>query len=429
MRALAPFFLTIAIASPAVAKPLITSSEETLARICLAEAQAPDRLVEACTGALGEAGLTTAQRLDLLTSLGNALSWSDRDDEAVEAFNDALAITPTHADALSGLGWALRGLNDDAAAFEAFEASLTSDVSSSALAGKAGTGRFIGALDEDEARLLLEAALSISPTYAWARRELAWSYFDTADYDTAIEMFNIVLRQDPTDLNARYGIGRSLLDAGQGEAALAEFNRTLEDAPDYYHARLFKIITLRALERNAQALREADRLIEDEPDRAGGYTEKGRALMGLQRRAEALEVFANAERIVGPDNALLYWHADALIDENRLSDALGVITRATALDNADSADHLLRSFILLEMQDYPASRVAAEASLKLGGNSAWAHYYIAIADVHGGDVTEGLARFDTAMQTGLPQHRVGAFASELIAAGKFVEAVQLRLKY
>lgn len=424
-----PMIVAASLASPLLAKPLITSSEETLARICLAETEAPARLIDACSRALKEGGLTDQQRVDLLTSLGNAHSWSDQDAEAETFYRQALELNPRHTEALNGLGWVLRAIADDAAAYALFDESLTYDVSSYALAGKAATGRFIGALSEENARQLLEAALSIDPDYTWARRELAWSYFDSEDYARTSEIFLRVLEADPADLNARYGMARAALAMGKGEDALNALNRVLEDAPDYYSARIFKIVALRALNRNAQALREADRLIEDEPERPGGYVERGRSLMALQRRSDALTTFAGAEKIVGPDNALLYWHADALIDENRLSDALDVITRATVQEDADSSDHLLRSYILLEMKDYPASREAAEASLAVGGHSAWAHYYIAIALVHGGRTEDGLDRFDTAMETGLPDHRIGAFASELISAGKFVEAVQLRLKY
>ena len=49
--------------------------------------------------------------------------------------------------------------------------------------------------------------------------------------------------------------------------------------------------------------------------------------------------------------------------------------------------------------------------------------------VHDGKADEGITRFDAAMTGGLPEDRVGAFARELIAAGNYIEAMQLRLKY
>ena len=75
------------------------------------------------------------------------------------------------------------------------------------------------------------------------------------------------------------------------------------------------------------------------------------------------------------------------------------------------------------------ARASAEASLATGVEDPWAHYYIAVTLVHGGRVAEGLARFDRAIQARLPADRVGAFASELIGAGRPLEAAELGLKY
>ena len=132
---------------------------------------------------------------------------------------------------------------------------------------------------------------------------------------------------------------------------------------------------------------------------------------------------------MGPNNAVLYWHADALTYDGRMEEALAIIDRGIELEGSDHSDLLLKSYIALEMENYSLARQAAESSLKTGVDDPWAHYYVAIALVHDGKSSEGIARFDTAMTGGLPDDRVGAFARELIAAGKYVEAVQLRIKY
>jgi hypothetical protein len=99
------------------------------------------------------------------------------------------------------------------------------------------------------------------------------------------------------------------------------------------------------------------------------------------------------------------------------------------LSGVDYSDHLLRSYIALELEDYTLAREAAEASLSLGVEDPWAHYYIAITHIHDGDTEAGLKRFEQAVAAGLPSDRVGAFATELIGAGQYVEAAQLRLRY
>ena len=423
------FFLPAFSGAGAMAKPLITSSEDTHARICLARDEPTHRLIEACTAALSEPSLTQGQRVDLLVAQGGALLWDDQDAKAEAAYHAAIALDSTSTPALNGLGWTLRDSDGDAAAFDVFEQSLAIEPSARGLAGKASTGRYSGVLSTQEARDLLMAALAIDPEYAWAIREIAWSYFDDDKYSAAQASFNDALALDPDDTNAHFGLGRSSLRAGDPEAALEHFNTLLGIAPDDYYARVYRIVSLRRLDRNAQALRDADRFIEDHPTKSAGYVQKGRALMALERRAEAIAVFRDSESKTGPDNNLLYWYADALTYDGQMQEALGIIDRALELDGADASDHLLKSYIALELKDYSMARDAAEASLDTGTDDPWAHYYVAICEVHSGDVSVGLSRFDQAMETGLPDDRVGAFARELIGAGKYVEAAQLRLKY
>lgn len=429
MRTLQLALTALCFAVPVAAKPLITSSEETLARICRAADESPDRLIKACQGALQVSGMTDKQTAELYVGLGDAYLWSDLDAQAAEAYRRATEFDPSDVNAWNGLGWAIRTTDGDAAALEAFETSLSIDVSVQGLGGNAATARELGVVDGDAAREMLRASLTIDPEYIWAIREIAWSHFDDADYEKAIAVFEEALAITADDTSAIYGLGRSALEHDDSARALQAFNEVLAQSPDHFSSQVYRIIALRDLDRNAQALRDAERLIADHPERSSGYIEKGRALMALQRRAEAIENYRRAEEAVGPNNAVLYWHADALTYDGRMEEALAIIDRGIKLEGADHSDYLLKSYIALEMEDYSLARQAAEASLDTGVDDPWAHYYIAIAMVHNGKATEGIALFDTAMTGGLPQDRVGAFARELIGAGKYVEAVQLRIKY
>ncbi|MGR3511495.1 MAG: tetratricopeptide repeat protein [Paracoccaceae bacterium] len=417
------------LASPVVAKPLVTSSEETLARVCLARSESPSRIVDACDAALADAGLTSSQRVDLITARGDGYLWLDRYEAAIASFEEALALDATETDAWNGLGWTLWEVEGDAAAYDAFETSLQIDVSVQALGGKAATGRRLGAMSSDQARLLLTAALSIDPDYIWAVREVAWSHLDDGDPARSVRAFNNALEIEPFDVNARYGLGRAHMDLGNPEEALTLFNGVLADAPDDFPTLVYRIIALRDLDRNAQALREADRLIVSHPDRSSGYIEKGQALLALGRHAEAIATFAHADETLGPNNSVLYWYADALATDGQFGNALDVIDRGLALSGADYSDYLLKSYIALELGDYRLARTAVEASLATGVNDPWAHYYLAITLVHEGQVDAGLQSFEKAIASGLPDDRIGAFASELVGAGMYVEAAELRQRF
>jgi tetratricopeptide (TPR) repeat protein len=397
--------------------------------LCLARDGAPERIVALCDLALLEARLTRHQRASALVAQGDGFLWQDDHSRAAIAYREAVAINPADTEAWNGLGWSLWETEGEAAALAAFDHSLSIGVTVQGLGGKAALARRLGQIDNVTAREMLRAGLAIDPEYIWAHRELAWSHFEDHDYGAARKAFRAALVIDPRDENARYGLGRVHLAAGNAEGALSAFNDLLTDAPRDLAALVYRIVALRNLERNAQAVRMADRLIETYPDRSSGYVEKGQALVALERRAEALDTYREAEARLGPDNAVLYWYANLLAEEGRLQEAVVVIDRGLAQSGVDHTDHLLKSYIALELGDYPTARASAEASLAMGSDDPWAHYYIAITLVHGGAVTEGLARFDHAIAAGLPAERVGAFATELVGAGKYVEAAQLRLKY
>lgn len=413
----------------AQATPLISNSEETPGRICIAREAAPNRIVQACDMALSLAGLTQSQRVNMLVARGDGLLWQDHFHEAADSYRAATQIDAAAIEAWNGLGWALWETDGDAMALEAFETSLAVDASVQGLGGKAATARRMGAISNDEARTLLNAALAIDPDYIWAVRELGWSHIEDRNFVDAKLAFREALDIEPKDVNALYGLGRTKLSTGAPEEALSIFNSALEYSPDDFSLKVYRVIALRKLDRNAQALRQANRLIAEYPDQSSGYIERGLSLVALQRRAEAIETYQAADEKLGPDNAILYWYADTLSVDGRFREALQVIDRGLALSGADYSDHLLKSYIALELQNYPLARKAAEESLAMGVNDPWAHYYIAITMVHEGAVNEAVKQFSLAMSAGLPEHRVGAFARELISAGKYAEAAQLRMNF
>lgn len=412
-----------------VGKPLVTSSEDNVARVCLARTETPARLVQACAAALDEPRLTSSQVAELLAAQGDGYLWQNMFAEAEDSYRAATESNAFSIDAWNGLGWALWELSNDEGAYAAFERSLSIEPSVQGLGGKAALARRLGYIDNATAREMLDAALAIDPDYIWAVRELAWTHFEDQNYAQAARTFDEALAIEPRDINARYGLGRSLLSQGEAESALSQFNEVLLDDPNDFGALVYRIVSLRDLDRNAQALRFADRLIEIHPLQNSGYIQRAKALMALERRQDAIDAYVHAESILGPDNAVLYWHADALTTDGQFGAALTVIERGLTLEGADYSDYLLQSYIALELRDYDLARTAAEASLATGVDDPWAHYYIAITLIHDGDTRAGLQRFDRAIQGGLPTERVGAFASELVGAGKFIEAAQLRLRY
>ena len=427
-----PSLLCVALmllAGSAFAKPLITSSEETYARLCLDQGETADRLISACNEALGQPDLTERQRIELLDALGDALYWDDQIEAAAKVYREIIALDETAVAGWNGLGWALRDIDTDEEAFKVFGRSLELEPTASGLAGRAASGYYADQIEAEEARQMLAAAISIDENYAWAIRQIGWIYFDEGLSEEARVEFDKALALNHQDANALYGKARAYLSTGEPGAALDMLNQADAVKPMDYWVRVYRVDALLDLDRNAQALREGGRVVEDFPDKTTGYVQQAKALYRLQRRSEAISAFEEANEKFGPRNEILYWYADALAQEGRYDDAMSAIDQSLALEGADEHDHLLKSWIALESEDYAQAHASAERSIEIGGDDPWAHYYAAVTMIHTGSAKDGMERFDRAMEGGLPEDFVGYFAKELIRAGKWVEAAQLRLKY
>ena len=429
MPALKPFLLTIFALSavPLAARPLITSSEETHARLCLHGQDEPDRLIRACDIALSGGSLTTRQRVELLVARADALRWDGDYDAARAGYETIIADTPGAIHAWNGLGWTLHALGDPEAAYGAFTTSLDLSISVGGLGGKAAAGRAIGVLTGEEARQFLKAALAIDPDSIWTHRELGWNWYDDGDPVAAASAFEDALDLDPEDPDTLFGLGRAALLANNLEAALAHFNKAVEIDPEHGNSLIARLETFRSLDRNAMALREASRVIEIMPEDSRAHVEKARALMGLERRVAAIEALDAAETRLGPSNYLLYWRADLLLGDGDHDAARETIDRALTLDGANYWDHLLKCWITLGQGDYLALRDAAEAVLAVEKDNPTAHLFLAIVLVEEGRPGHGMVSFRRAVNAGLPDSAYQEFVRALIRNGRFIEALRVRL--
>ena len=425
LAATAAMFLGIA----ASAAPLITSSEETPARLCLRGGDAPERLVALCDMALGEVGLTAAGRGELLTARAGALFDMGRHVEAEAGYRAAIGADARSVTARNGLGWVLWDLGRHGAAQAEFQASVDVHVTGNGLSGLASAGYRAGGFALDEAIEMLDAAVSIDPSDHWSMREKGWLLRGEGRHGDAEAAFRGALMVSPRDANAQYGLGRVLFDQGRAEDALAAYGMAIALDNRELGPYLHRSYALRALDRNAQALEDAERVIALAPAYSGGYVEKALCLAALERRGRAIEVFEVAEAKGLADNYLLYWFADTLSDDGQNERALTVIDRALELDGRAAVDFALKASIANRLDRYDAALEAAQIAAMQDPDLAYADYHAAVALVGRGDAVAGIERFDLAMQKGLPSQMVGAFASQLVRQGKYVAAIALRGKY
>lgn len=418
----------VAIAPAVAAKPLITGSEETAATLCRDDTIATDRRVAACQEALSDGPLTDGERGEFQTLLGDALAEQDKFDEAETAYRAATDIAVRDPHPWSGLGWLYWNADRYGEAATAFENALERRPTATALAGLGSSKYRDGAADTAETLELIDAALAIDPDYAWAIRERGWTLMNS-DPQEAEASFRRALTLSDLDWNAHYGLSRALSEQGKFEDALFSIGRAIELDPSPAYAYGQRAFLLRRLDRNAAALEEAEIAIKLEPDWTNGHTQKALALEALGRRTDAIQTFDGAVEAGVEDAFLLYWFADILSNDGQMARALDIINRAIGLPDSDQYDLSLKAYIALQLKDYPETLAAANGALEIDPSMPYPHYYAAVSLVHQGATEDGVGRFDAAMELGLEQHMVGAFAADLIAAGNFVEAIRLRARY
>jgi tetratricopeptide (TPR) repeat protein len=411
------------------ARPLITGSEDTTARLCRAFDDSYRRLVDICRDALTATDLTAAERSEFLARLADALWHTDARDAAEAQYLAAVEADPRNVAARNGLGWIYWYEDAYDRAIGAFESSVALRPTAEGLAGLGSARWYAGQADAAAALELLDAALAIAPDYAWALREKGWVLFDSGRNDEAAESFRSALVIDADSWNAHYGLGRALSRQGEPEAALAAFGQAIRIDPDPPWAYGQRAHALRMLGRNNQAITDAERMIARAPADSMGHTQKALALDALGRRATAVAAFEAGIAAGAGDDFLLYWYADMLCDDGQYARAGELIDRAILQAPGDAYSYELKAYIALMQDAYPDSLAAAERAVALDGGRVLAHYYAAAALVYSGQTEAGIARFDRGIAAGLEPDVVGRFAADLIAAGAIVEAIRLRARY
>ena len=414
-----------------MAHPLIDSSEETHASVCMSFDDTADRLVEICSIALTETGFTAEERASLRESLGYAYYQLDRLDEAEDVFGQMQAANSDEPRAILGLAWVAHERGEYTLARDLFRESLEYGASETGLAGLGDCLWELREIELDEVLEYYEAALAMDPTYQWAERQKGWRLLEVNRAEDALALFEAVLDETPWDENARAGVLEAQKALGDYEAAILQADRGLAETPDSAYFLNQRTDAVYHLGRYHQTIRDADRLIEGFPDSAAGYVWRARAMMMLGQAEDALAFLKTSEEVLGADPFLIYWRAWLLLEDGRTAKAADQIERNIARDETvDAFDYELQAKIELERGDLAAARRAVDGALSRDGRLPFTVYLDAVLLLREkAGVARAVERFDDAMGLGLSRVNIGEFAGELIDAGYIAHAIAVRAKY
>ena len=419
--------LLLILPAEAFAKPLVTTSEQSLISICTDYADTHERLLQICAAALDGPGLTNRKRAEVLTAYADALAWLDRLDEARERYEAALKADPFFAAAQEGLGWVHWLEKDYAAATAAFQAALDLSPSSDALGGLASAQFKADAIDAEEAITLFDAALAIEPNNRWVWRQKGWMLMREETFEAAREAFQAAVDLNDQDAEALEGLSLAHYHLDEDEAALTHINAAIAAAPSTPGYVQRRSMVLLALDRPAAALRDADAYLEERPEAAIGYVRKGRALDALGRTKEALEVMSAAHGRLPRDGTLDYWYAMTLSADGRHGDAWDVMSYYMHQGSGDFWDYVLLAFLAVKTDRLDAASEVVGNLQRLRAEDHYTHYWAAVTKVYAGDVDGAERQIRRALDQGLSDSMLGDFVEHMVGQGYYIRAAAFRL--
>ena len=153
---------------------------------------------------------------------------------AMDAYRDALALQPGYPEALSNLGNVLRDLERDDEAIDAFQQAIAG---SDRPAFRVNLGNLLIAMDRPaDAAEQYRAALVSRPEHAPTLYNLGIALQESGAIDEAVEALEQSTTLDPAQAGAWVKLGGALLEAGRSSDALAAYERSTALLQDHGEA-------------------------------------------------------------------------------------------------------------------------------------------------------------------------------------------------
>ena len=163
---------------------------------------------------------------------GNALREQGQLQEAVQCYQQALALAPDDVGALVNLGFVLSELGRFAQARSHLDKALQLDPKQDDALYILGTiAQATG--NPDQAIERFAATLALRPDFSICRLELCRLLFERGRTDEAKEVVQAGIAIDPSSADLHYYQGNLLLEARELDAAIASFQRALALRPDH----------------------------------------------------------------------------------------------------------------------------------------------------------------------------------------------------
>ncbi|MDP1751785.1 MAG: tetratricopeptide repeat-containing glycosyltransferase family protein [Reyranella sp.] len=324
----------------------------------------------------------------------NALQKLDRHEEALESYDQAIALDPGSADAFNDRGTVLQCLQryDEALASHDRAATLRPDDASAYY--NQGTA-LLNLGRHEEALARYDRAISLDPRYADAHMNRGLALQRLHRYEESLSNYDKAIALNPGWADAYNDRGAALQKLQRHEEALASYDKAAMLKPGCADACFNQGNALLALQRHAEALAHYDRAISLEPHHVDAHFNRGNALLNLHRNSEALASYERAAAL-RPDYADAFYNQGvALMSLERYAEALSRFDRAIALKPHHSDAYTNRGNALRNLQRYEEARASYDQSITLQSGNARACFCKAQLELGLGNFKSGWPLYES----------------------------------
>ena len=260
---------------------------ETISKDLLPGTNLDDLSAETLAELQAKGLLSSEQLYEVWLTRGNALYDDSHYDEALAAYEQALALQEDDADALFNKGVVLGRLEQHAKALAAFERAITFHPDH--VGAWYNKGIALGNLGRyTEALAAYDQAITLQPDYAIAWDSKGSALMSLERYPEALIAFDQAMALQPDHVDVWINKGVTLERLKRYTEALAAHDQAIALQPDHANAWYNKGVALGNLGKHAEALAAFNQAITLQPDHAKAWTNKGVALECLEQYTEAL---------------------------------------------------------------------------------------------------------------------------------------------
>src|SRR5713226_5501731 len=258
-----------------------------------------DKAVEVILELVQNASADRSQKAGSYILWGNVLSEQRHYDEAIQRYEQAIALDPKNAAPYNNWGNVLSEQRHYDEAIQRYEQAIALDPTYAAPYYNWGS-----VLSDErkyaEAIALFQKAIELDPTYAPAYKGRGNVLSEQRNYDEAIDNYQKAIRLDPTYAIVYNDWGNALSKQTKYAEAIANYQKAAELDPKaaapYYNWG----VVLAEQKKYDEAVDKFQKAIDLEPKYAATYNNWGNVLSYLHKYAEAQEKFAKARELRGP---------------------------------------------------------------------------------------------------------------------------------